>query len=811
MRSSVIDTRRATEAEVGYKRYEAPSAVHRPPTRRPAIASKIRKQQGLIFAPVEGWLSLVLLAIAVYTVVLAIVDARWVDHSEVLLWCPIVGLLAGLVVAKLPRMPQAILHLGACLLGHWFSVWLTAVVAYHVSWLFLLSSIKVVIFGGVPPTAVPNTDVIFFFYLAFLCFFLSYFGCWLIYRAHLPWLVALVYCSIMLVNLNSYTHQDLSYLLIVLLGALMLLIARVQLAAQVTQWMHDGLYTNATWMRNLSVRCMQIASVLMVITLLITWLSPVRGQLPSSKALWDSLNNAWSNITNGHVSLQNPSSLLQPYEPPTNFFGDQLTITGSVHLPTGEVIEYTSDSGPHYLEGFTYDQFDGHTWTTLVTDANAQAVAPGSPLKADVPRSDDTEVTTNIAVVQPPESNKHYLFAPAQPIAFDVASQVYSNGTATMWAQQSPLVSGEHYQALSLVPPTDAQTLMTVPLPAADPGLWRTDSNSFMLNIYYRQVPHDLSPNILTLAHQWTQGANDTYSALKMLESHLSDQNTFTYSVENPPIPANTDVVDWLLKTHTGYCTYYASAMVVMARQLGIPARMVNGFSQGHYDAQRRVWVIDGSDAHSWVQAYLPGFGWISFDPTPGFSLTSLQQAHPTPPPSPTVPPQPTKAIPTPQPTKPVIPPQPPQNTSPTNHPLPPTRAKKGAGLLNMNMLVDLSMLVLAISLCFFLVALAIHWWRNLYAQSSPVAGIFWRLCWVAAWVGLSPRTSQTPYEYSYMLSQQFPQRAHTLYRLTDLFVRDRWGIPQPTLPPHEEAFVEQLWANLRGLFFEMIFRKVRK
>ena len=65
--------------------------------------------------------------------------------------------------------------------------------------------------------------MVFLFYLTFLSFFLAYFGVWLIYRARLPWLVALIYCAIMLVNLN-YIKQDLSYLVIIMLAALSLLI-----------------------------------------------------------------------------------------------------------------------------------------------------------------------------------------------------------------------------------------------------------------------------------------------------------------------------------------------------------------------------------------------------------------------------------------------------------------------------------------------------------------------------------------------------------------------------------------------------------
>src|SRR5205823_4317625 len=99
------------------------------------------------------------------------------------------------------------------------------------------------------------------------------------------------------------------------------------------------------------------------------------------------------------------------------------------------------------------------------------------------------------------------------------------------------------------------------------------------------------------------------------------------------------DAVAWLLQTQKGYCTYYASAMTIMARLLGVPARVVNGFSQGYIDLQRKVRVVSGTDAHSWVQVYFPGFGWINFDPTPGFSGSGQPTAQPSPTPVKTQPP----------------------------------------------------------------------------------------------------------------------------------------------------------------------------
>ncbi len=767
-------------------------------------------------APAEGWFVLVLLAIAVYSVTFSVVAADWVDHSMVLLWSPIVGLLTGLVVAKTPRMPQSLLHLGACLLGHWLSVWLTSVLAFHISWLLLLGSLRNVIFGGLGATSIlPNNEmIIFFFYLSFLCFFLGYFGSWLIYRAHLPWLVAFVYCSIMLVNLN-YVKQDLLILFVVLVCALLLLIARTHLTSQIMQWRREGLYTDQAWMRGITMRCMQAASVLTLVVILLSPLLPIVDQAQSGKVFWDRLDNVWTNILNGHISLQNPGALTQTYQAPTNFFGDSMTIAGSVHLPTGEVLNYTrSTGGPTYLEGFTYNQFDGHTWTSSVNNSESHSYGPNTPLPVDVSRNDAVQTSTTVTIVQPPESTKHYIFGPAQPTSFDVATTIYTDGndsneTTNMWTQDSPLVAGERYQVISLEPPavvTDSPYYKDVPLPADNTDFWTQYSNYDVLKLLYTQYPKDLSVNEQKTLAQWTQGATNTYTALKMLEGHLSDPNQFTYSLDNTTVPGNIDAVDWLLQTRKGYCTYYASAMSVMARQLGIPTRVVSGFSHGHFDAKRKVWVVQGDDAHSWVQAYLPTYGWVSFDPTPGFAAAIINKGSQPPPP--TITPSPTKPVATKTPGKTIPPPTHPKNPT---LPAPKKGATHATPQINPLLLLWLSGIVLAISLLFFLIALSRYWWRNLYANSTFIAGMYWRFCYLARFLGIGPRAWQTPYEYSNALVRQVPQSEGVFRHLTDLFVRDRWAAPQQAPLPDEQEDAEHLWPSLWRMIGNLFLRKIKR
>ncbi len=153
MRSDVVESHPPQNAE-----NRGSNISYRPGYRVPELdphryrtQSSGHKSQGNQFrlTPGEGWLALVLLGIAVYSVVFSIVFANWVDFSYILLFSTAAGLLLGLCVAKIQWFPQVLLHLAAVLLGHWLSIWLVSAFAYHISWLLLLANLRSIIASGV--------------------------------------------------------------------------------------------------------------------------------------------------------------------------------------------------------------------------------------------------------------------------------------------------------------------------------------------------------------------------------------------------------------------------------------------------------------------------------------------------------------------------------------------------------------------------------------------------------------------------------------------------------------------------------------
>jgi transglutaminase-like putative cysteine protease len=130
----------------------------------------------------------------------------------------------------------------------------------------------------------------------------------------------------------------------------------------------------------------------------------------------------------------------------------------------------------------------------------------------------------------------------------------------------------------------------------------------------YLQVP-ELDPRIKQLAEKITEGSHNDYDRAANVERYLKTHYAYTLDLNGPK--ADDPLAYFLFTRRAGHCEYFAAAMTVMLRDLGIPARYVGGFLPGEYNDLGGDYIIRASDAHTWVEAYFPGFGWITFDPTP--------------------------------------------------------------------------------------------------------------------------------------------------------------------------------------------------
>ena len=127
-----------------------------------------------------------------------------------------------------------------------------------------------------------------------------------------------------------------------------------------------------------------------------------------------------------------------------------------------------------------------------------------------------------------------------------------------------------------------------------------------------------LDPRVKALAEQITAKASTPAEKVAAIENYL--RLHYGYTLQLPKTTPRDPIANFLFERRQGHCEYFASSMAVMLRSIGIPSRVVNGFSGGEFNDITSEYVIRASDAHSWVEAYLPGEDWVEFDPTPSAS-----------------------------------------------------------------------------------------------------------------------------------------------------------------------------------------------
>lgn len=281
------------------------------------------------------------------------------------------------------------------------------------------------------------------------------------------------------------------------------------------------------------------------------------------------------------------------------------------------------------LKGMVYDTYTGQGWRSAQPDTSFtfnndskdtqdgvfNANLPGNngsnPLKDYMPLA-DTAVTIysggytvftseRLTTIQPLSETKTFFF--------NTRSEVFSN-------EFLPKKFQYKFQAYLLDRRSDDLTerITSVENKA------KANSAEFV-DKQYTDLPDNLPPSVSETAKSITAGQSTTYGRLTAIEDYL--KSNFKYTLQPGDVPDGEDFVDYFLKTRQGYCVYYASAMAVMARTLHIPSRFVIGYGLVRTDSS---WTAYSDTAHAWVECYINGMGWITFDPTAGSGYNADNQ-----------------------------------------------------------------------------------------------------------------------------------------------------------------------------------------
>ncbi len=277
-------------------------------------------------------------------------------------------------------------------------------------------------------------------------------------------------------------------------------------------------------------------------------------------------------------------------------------------LPPMEVLPAGTSPTAHYWRSITYDVYNGQGWNT-----SAYAVVdyePGATSYIELPYH--RMLRQHVVVLRDVGNLVH---TAGQMVAVDKAYQVAWRVSGDPFAATT---MAEAYRADSLVPMVSAEQLREVP--ASYPP-WISER--------YLALPDSVPDRVLGLARDLTATAATPYDRAAAIETYL--RATFPYTLNVPLPAAGADVVDYFLfVAKRGYCDYFASSMVVLARAAGLPARLAVGYAAGDYDPLQAAYLVTEADAHAWTEVYFTGYGWIAFEPTSGRSaLERSEQPEP--------------------------------------------------------------------------------------------------------------------------------------------------------------------------------------
>jgi protein-glutamine gamma-glutamyltransferase len=284
-----------------------------------------------------------------------------------------------------------------------------------------------------------------------------------------------------------------------------------------------------------------------------------------------------------------------------------------MRVRTGKPVGYPSLR----WRGIALSAFDGKRWSSPDHDSvTLPAGINGSISILDRPVEPDATATAlrYTILLQPIATDT--IFAPANVIS--IRGNLSGEGSnAELGARRSYVIRDA---TGSLFNPFHNFTTLRYEgfslLPARNVPRLRAASTVYPEDIrnVYLQLPK-LDPRIPELAKQITARAQTPFDKTITLETYL--RSHYAYNLNLTGRPGDDPLAHFLFETRSGHCEYFASAMAIMLRTLGIPTREVNGFLPGEYNDLGEDYIVRASDAHSWVEVYFPGTGWMTFDPTP--------------------------------------------------------------------------------------------------------------------------------------------------------------------------------------------------
>ncbi len=757
-----------------------------------SYTASLTPERRLSIAPPEGWSSLVLLVLMCALVGWAIDDAHWVlgsqSNTDFLPWAGALAVLWGFVGARLGRGRLVAHGLGAIIATAFLLVAIGSQLAPGQDVPTMIRVTAEGAWGAVDDLLIvgrATTTQISHYLLVLggIMWATGQFAGYTSFAHHRPLPAVVLPGTILVVNVSITILDQFAILVLYSLAALLFLV-RFHVADEQRTWARHRI-ADAGNAVGLSLRAgLAFVGVTLVASLLLT-----------SFASSAPLAGWWQGVDQRLVDFGTQLARFFPSGGPgTSFgsatFGPTVTIEGEWTSDNTPVLSIRSDPAAPQLKwrAAVYDRLVGNRWSrseSVDVDVPAnQALLAGT---GEIP-TEKVAMQTVSYVVTGVTGEPGLLVAPGIPTQVDRTSRVTL--VAEQWFGGARVDGARSYGASAEIPiVTDGVdgALTENRLRAAG-----TEYPAEIRSVYLDLQPGTAGPDVRALLGTILEGARPTnpYDTARAIERYLGDPSKFQYQTNVLNVDCGgRGVADCFAVTRKGYCQHFATTMVVMLRVQGIPARLVQGYLPAVRDASG-VETIRKAQAHAWVEAYFPGYGWIDFDPTAAVGAPQAIAAGPV------------IATPTPGPSGSGKASPGPSGRDPRGEPNGPTGGSTtpprtpGIGPI----------IVILIPLAGILLVLGALWLRRRLSRPVQPEIVYRTVSRLAGRLGHPRRPTQTVYEYLGTLSDAVPSVRPELQLVARSTVETTYG--RQTLPPDRLAALGEAQRRLRLALFRLIFRR---
>lgn len=432
------------------------------------------------------------------------------------------------------------------------------------------------------------------------------------FKAHA--LIAFIPMLLLIVLLSTFTIVR-SVSVITTLSILLVSLILVELIKKEIIWKNSGI----DYSPEIRFDTLTLSFPIIILTILSAGLIP-EIDLEDIRRKWDELTEKKEEvanfydpeaINNGQMTSPGVSSPQKGVMPRSHLLGSgpELSTREVMTFQTNDAMiisdtDQIQEPPRYYLTGSIYDYYTGKGWLTSSTISSE--IQPNQQINS-IPT---TGFRLIMQTIEKKDTAPDSVVMAGSIISVNVPTEVNYRSEKDLF---SAVTDSRIYSGYSLIILNSEEELRGYQEPVP---VWILDR--------YLQIPNTFPNRTRQFAQAITSDKETSYDKALAIQSYL---RSFPYSLDLPQIPDNSDVIDYFLfDLQKGYCDYFASAMVMLARANGIPARLVVGFTSGIYDFDAKYYIITEENAHAWPELYFSSSGWIPFEPTS--NLPIVKMAH---------------------------------------------------------------------------------------------------------------------------------------------------------------------------------------